>query len=64
MQSKIFTQAELKAIKEAEKGNHKDKSGIFYGRVKPKIIEIIKVWIPKKKELNKLIKPMRKNGKK
>ena len=53
--SKIFTNAEIKSINEREKGNKKDKTGIFSGRVKPKIIELVDVWFPKKKQLKKLI---------
>jgi hypothetical protein len=54
--SNIFTNAELKSIEEREKGNKKDETGIFSSRVKPKMTEIIEVWFPKKKQLNKLIK--------
>ena len=58
--SKIFTEGELKAIEEIKKGNRRDKFGTFYGRVKPKINELLEVWIPKKKELQKLIQPIEK----
>lgn len=61
MQSKIFTQAEHKSLEERLKGNKKDETGIFSARVKPKIIELIEHWFPKKRQLQKLIK---KHGKK
>ena len=60
MQSNIFKPSELKTLKEFEKGNRKDKNGIFSRKVRPKIIELIEVWIPKKKHLEKLIKSHRK----
>ncbi len=61
MQSKIFTKTELKEIEKRKKGNKKDTTGIFSGRVKPKINELLEVWFPKKKELIKLIKVKKKN---
>lgn len=54
MQSKIFTQAELKEIERRKKGDKADKTGIFSSRVKPKIIELLE-WFSKRKELKKLI---------
>ena len=56
MQSKLFTKAELKEIERRKKGDRSDKTGIFSGRIKPKIIEIFE-WFKKKKELKKLIEP-------
>lgn len=55
MQSKIFTQAEHKSLEDRFKGSKKDNTGIFSARVKPKIKELLDVWIPKKKKLKKLI---------
>jgi len=63
MQSKIFTKAELKSLEERIKGNRKDPTGIFSGRVKPKILELF-TWFKRKKELEKAIKPKKKDGKK
>ena len=57
--SKIFTQAELKEINKQEKKDYSDKFGLFSARIKPKIIEILEVWIPKKKDLKRLINPKR-----
>lgn len=53
--SKIFTDAELQSLVKRFKGSKKDKTGLFSARVKPKIIEIIERWIPKKKTLEKAI---------
>ena len=63
MQSKIFTQAEVKELNKRLKGNRKDPTGIFSHRIKPKILELF-VWFKRKKELEKVIKPIRKHGKK
>ena len=54
--SKIFTDAELKSLNKRLKGEKKDKTGIFSSRVKPKVKEIINIWLKKEKELNNIIK--------
>jgi len=49
----IFTETELKEVNlrlQGKKSNYK----IWY-RVKPKIEELLEVWFPKKKKLQKLI---------
>jgi hypothetical protein len=56
MDSKIFTQAEQKEIKKQEKGDYSDKQGLFSGRIKPKIIEILSF---DRKWLKRLINPKR-----
>ena len=63
MQSNIFTETELKALNQRLKGNRKDQTGIFSGRVKPKILELFD-WFKRKKELEKAIKPIKKDGNK
>ena len=62
MQSKIFTEAEHKSLEDRLKGSKKDNTGIFSGRVKPKIKEMLDEWLPKKKQLRKTIEV--KDGKK
>ena len=62
MESKIFTEAELKEIEKQQNKDYSDKFGLFSARVKPKIIEILEVWLPKKKELKELINPKRKKN--
>ena len=54
--SKIFTNRELQEIEFFKQGNRKDKQGVFCSKVKPKIIELQKIWLPKIKELNALLK--------
>lgn len=54
--SKIFTAAEERSLEERIKGSKKDPTGIFSARVKPKVIELLNDWIPRKNELQKLIK--------
>jgi hypothetical protein len=53
--SKIFTPRELKEIKLFEKGNRKDSQGVFSNRVKPKIVELLNYWFPKKNFLERLL---------
>lgn len=55
-QSLIFTDAEMDAINRRMQGDKSDKTGIFSGRVKPKIAELIQ-WAAHKKTLGKLIAP-------
>lgn len=55
MQSKIFTEAEHKSLKERLKGSKKDNTGIFSTRVKPKIRELLDHWFPQKRQLKKSI---------
>ena len=55
--SKIFTPAELQEIERREKKDYSDKFGLFSGRIKPKIIEMLsfdRTW------LKRLINPKRK----
>ena len=62
MKSNIFTDAETKSLEERLSDSRKDSTGIFSNRVKPKIIELLDVWFPKKKELEKAIKTKSKKG--
>ncbi|MEK6878038.1 MAG: hypothetical protein AABY22_00440 [Nanoarchaeota archaeon] len=52
--SKIFTNAELKALNERIAGSKKDSTGIFSGRVKPKIFELLG-WFKERNQLKKLV---------
>lgn len=54
MESKIFTEAEQDALDKRLEGDKKDDTGIYSSRVKPKIKELLEVWMPRKKELEKL----------
>lgn len=55
MTSKIFTDAEVESLNNRLSGSKVDKTGIFSSRVKPKIKEILDVWLPKKKQLQKAV---------
>ena len=57
--SRIFSPSELREMERQNKGDYRDKHGIFSKRSRPKIREILEVWLPKKKELEKLVKPKR-----
>ena len=59
MKSKIFTEAEQKSLEKRLNGSKNDPTGIFSARVKPKIIELLEIWFPNKKELMKAIKRLR-----
>ena len=56
--SKIFKPCELREIENRKSGDYSDSSGIFSNRIKPKIKEILE-WIPKKKELEDMLKSKR-----
>lgn len=60
--SRIFSTTELNEIDKRLQGDYSDKQGVFAARAKPKIIEILKDWLPIKKELEALIKPKRKKN--
>ncbi len=63
--SLIFTDAEIEAIERRKQGDKTDKTGIFFGRVKPKIEEMLNYWFSEKKTIQKLIAPVsRKKNKK
>lgn len=53
--SKIFTDAELKALNKRMKGDKSDPTSIYANRIKPKIDELLNVWFKKRKELEKLL---------
>ena len=57
--SKIFKPYELREIEKRKNKDFSDSSGIFSNRVKPKINELLEIWFPKKKELEKLIENKR-----
>lgn len=58
--SRIFSKSEITEIERRKDGDYSDKYGLFSSRIRPKINEILEVWIPKKKELKRLIEPKRK----
>ena len=56
--SRIFTNKELEVIEKRKKGIKEDHTGIFAGRIKPKIIELLE-WFGKRKMLKMLIQSRR-----
>jgi hypothetical protein len=54
IKSRIFTQAELKSLKNRMRGNKADPTGIFHARVKPKIKELL-YWISHIKIIMRLL---------
>ena len=53
-QSRIFTNTELKALDQRFAGSKKDSTGVYSGRVKPKLIELLR-WFERKKDIENLI---------
>ena len=53
--SKIFTDAEYAALQARMNGDKKDKMGIYASRVKPKLHEMLDVWMLKRDELKGLV---------
>lgn len=53
--SRIFTDAEIESLNKRLLGDKDDKTGIFSARVKPKIIEMLEEWLPKKTQLKKIL---------
>jgi hypothetical protein len=51
----IFTRAEVKALGRRLIGDRSDGCGIYSGRVKPKLVELLEVWFPKRKQLEALL---------
>lgn len=55
MKSKIFTKAEIVALEKRFQGDKSDTTGIYSSRVKPKLIELLNVWFPKKTKIKKTV---------
>lgn len=58
--SRIFTAAEMQEIERRKQGDRKDRQGLFSARIRPKMNELLEVWLPQKKQLEGLIKPIKK----
>lgn len=54
MKSRLFTDAEMAEIDRQSQGDHTDKTGIYASRVRPKIRELLDVWLPKVADLVRL----------
>jgi hypothetical protein len=62
--SVIFTEAEMEAIERRKQGDKTDKTGIYSNRTRPKLLEILNIWLPQKKQITKLLEQKKKNNKK
>jgi len=51
----IFSNSELEALERRKNGVLSDSSGIFSARIKPKIKEILEIWLPQEEFLRKMI---------
>ena len=56
-QSKLFGEKELILLEKRIKGDKKDPTGLWSRKVKPKVTEIVNQWLPRKKELERIVKP-------
>ena len=56
--SKLFSKLEYTSLMARFRGVRKDKTGVFSGRVKPKVKELL-VWFKHKDILEKAIEPKR-----
>ena len=54
-QSKLFGEKELALLERRLKGDKKDPTGLWARKVKPKVIEIINQWVPRQKQLKKIL---------
>ena len=55
-ESKIFTKTEYKIVRAQLAGDKKDPTGIYANRAKKKLKEMLEVWLPMKKQIDKLLK--------
>jgi len=55
MHSKLFTKAELASLNKRLAGNRADPTGIYCERVKPKVKELVYIWLAARKDLRKLV---------
>jgi len=60
--SKLFGERELELLEARIKGSKRDDTGLWSRKVKPKVKELVDVWLPRRKELKRTIE-VRKRGK-
>ena len=58
-QSKVFGEKELILLEKRIDGDRKDPTGLWSRKVKPKVIEIVNDWMPRKRQLKKVIRQIR-----
>ncbi len=57
--SRIFSRSDLREMERRKSGDFSDRNGTFSARTRHKIRELLEVWFPRRKELEKLVKPKR-----
>ena len=55
-QSRVFGEKELILLEKRIDGDKKDPTGLWSRKVKPKVIEIVNDWMPRKRQLKKVIR--------
>ena len=60
--SRLFGDKELLLLEARIKGSKRDDTGLWSRKVKPKVFELVDVWLPRKKELKNTL--VVKHGKK
>jgi len=58
-QSKLFGEKELILLEKRIEGNKKDPTGLWSRKVKPKVIEMVNEWMPRRKQLKKVVREIR-----
>ena len=58
-QSKLFGEKELLLLKKRIEGDKKDPTGLWSRKVKPKVLEMVNEWMPRRRELRKIVSELR-----
>ncbi len=58
-QSKLFGEKELILLEKRIEGNKKDPTGLWSRKVKPKVIEMVDEWMPRRQQLRKIASEIR-----
>ena len=58
-QSKLFGEKELILLEKRIDGDKKDPTGLWSRKVKPKVIEMVDEWMPRRKQLKKVVREIR-----
>ncbi len=58
-QSKLFGEKELVLLENRIEGDKKDPTGLWSRKVKPKVIEMVDEWMPRRMQLKKIVSGLR-----
>ena len=61
--SRLFGEKELLLLERRIEGDKKDPTGLWSRKVKPKVIEMVKEWMPRRRQLRKIVQEMQASGK-